>query len=122
MCVRPATLIAILPLLCGISFAAAKTAEVNFVVVKDFNGKPVRNASVVLHPVDKNGKQKQEGLQLKTNAEGKTQHPAIPYGKMRVQVIASGLQTFGEDYDINQDEMTIEIRLKRPQDQHSIYK
>src|SRR3954463_8186152 len=119
---RSASLSALFLLLCGLCLAAGKTAAVNFVVVKDFNGKPVRNASVVLHPVDKNGKQKQEGLQLKTNAEGRTQHPAIPFGKMRVQVIATGLQTFGEDYDINQNDMTIEIRLKRPQEQHSIYK
>lgn len=114
--------ILVLLLLSGVIFAASKTATVNFLVVRDFNGKPVRNASVVLHPVDKDGKQRQEGLQLKTNAEGKTQHPALPYGKMRVQVIAPGLQTFGEDYEINQDEMTIKIRLKRPQEQHSIYK
>jgi len=27
------------------------TAVLNFVVIRDYNGKPVRNASVVMHPV-----------------------------------------------------------------------
>jgi len=30
-------------------------SNLRFVVVKDANGKPVRNAAVVLHPVKKNG-------------------------------------------------------------------
>ena len=115
-----------LALLIGASFAAAKddlkVAEVTFLVVRDFNGKPVRNASVVLHPVSKDGKQKREGLQLKTDSQGRTSYAGVPYGKMRVQVIAPNLQTFGEDYDINQPTHQITIKLKRPQDQYSIYK
>lgn len=94
---------------------------VSFKVLKGFNGKPLRNASVILHPVDKAGKQKRTGAQLKTDSEGKTNYPGIPYGKVRVQVIASGYQTFGEDYEINQEKMEIEIKLKRPQEQYSIY-
>lgn len=96
-------------------------AVVNFVVLKAYNGKPLRNASVVLHPVGKDGKQKATGAQIKTDSDGKTSYPGIPYGKLRVQVIASGFQTFGQDYDINQDTHEIEIRLKRPQEQFSIY-
>lgn len=99
-----------------------KFATVNFTVVREFNGKPVRAASVILHPLDGKGNQKSSGQQLKTDADGKAQHPALPYGKMRVQVIAPGLQTFGEDLDINQDTMDIVIKLKKPQEQHSIYK
>ena len=45
----------------------------------------------------------------------------IPYGLIRVQVIAPGFQTFGEDYTINQPEQPVTIRLKRPRDQYSIY-
>ena len=29
-----------------------KTSTLRFVVVKDYNGKPIRNASVILHSVD----------------------------------------------------------------------
>lgn len=96
-------------------------AVVNFVILKEYNGKPLRNASVILHPVGKDGKQKATGAQLKTDANGKTSYPGIPYGKLRVQVIASGFQTFGQDYDINQGTHEIEIKLKRPQEQFSIY-
>jgi 5-hydroxyisourate hydrolase-like protein (transthyretin family) len=98
-----------------------QASEVTFVVLKDYNGKPVRNASIVLHPVDKNGKQKRAGQQLKTNAEGRTEYPGIPYGKVRVQVIAPNFQTYGQDYEINQPTMEIVVKLKRPQEQHSIY-
>jgi hypothetical protein len=38
-----------------------------------------------------------------------------------VQVLAHGFKTFGEDYDINQPDMNIEIRMKRPTQQFSIY-
>ena len=31
------------------------TSVVNFLVVKDDNGKPVRNAAVILHPVNTQG-------------------------------------------------------------------
>jgi Carboxypeptidase regulatory-like domain len=96
-------------------------AAVSFVVLRDYSGKPVKNASVIMHPVKKNGKQKNSGLQLKTNAEGKTSFDGVPYGPLRVQVLAQGFQTYGEDYDVNKPEMEITIKLKRPQGQYSIY-
>jgi len=96
-------------------------ANLRFTVVKDDNGKPVRNASIVLHPVDKDGKQSRGGYQLKTNNEGLIEDQGVPYGKLRIQVIARGFQTFGQDYDVNQPEMEIAIRLKRPAGQFTIY-
>lgn len=97
-------------------------ASLKFVVVKAQNGKPVRNASVVLHLVDSKGKQAKGGYQLKTDAEGKASFDGAPYGKLRVQVLTKGLQTFGQDFDINQPEQEFVIKLKKPQDQVSIYK
>jgi hypothetical protein len=97
-------------------------AMLKFLVVKDRNGKPIRNASVILHPVDKKGRQEKGGLQLKTDGDGKTGYDAVPFGKLRIQVIAQGFQTFGEDYEIAQDEMEIAIRMKGPQEQITIYK
>jgi hypothetical protein len=41
---------------------------------------------------------------------------------VRLQIIAKGYQTYGGDYKIDKDEMTIEIRMKRPGEQYSIYK
>jgi hypothetical protein len=107
------------------TFASAgdeNSSIVNFTVIRDYNGKPVRNASVILHTVDNGGKQKKGSAQLKTDAEGKTTYPGLPYGKVRVQVIAPGLQTFGQDYDVKDKTMDIEIKMKRPTDQYSIYK
>ena len=101
--------------------APESLAILHFTVVKDDSGKPVRNASIVLHAVNNDGSQGKGGYQLKTNGEGQIDDEGIPYGKLRVQVLAPGFQTFGEDYDINQPNMDIEIRLKRPSEQFSVY-
>lgn len=100
---------------------AIPLATVNFVVVRDENGKPVRNAAVVLHPVEDNGKQARGGIELKTDPDGKASYDGVPYGKMRIQVLASGFQTFGNDYDIGRPSVDIPIKLKRPDKQYSIY-
>ena len=105
----------------GQSKASGGSSDIKFVVVKDDSGKPVRNASVILHPVGHSGKQAKGGFQLKTDAEGKTETDGIPYGMLRVQVIAPGFQTFGDDYTVDQPEQVVTIRLKRPQDQYTIY-
>ncbi len=97
------------------------TAELTFLVLKDDNGKPVRNAAVIMHSVNPKGKQGRGGLELKTDAEGKASFDGIPYGKLRVQVLAQGFQTFGEDYEVDRAKMDFTIKLKRPQDQYSIY-
>jgi hypothetical protein len=97
------------------------TAVVNFLVIKDDNGKPVRSAAVIMHPVSANGKQGRGGLELKTDADGKTSFDGVPYGTLRVQVLASGFQTFGEDYDVQKAKLDLTIKLKRPQGQYSIY-
>src|ERR1700756_3336830 len=103
------------------AWAGEPTSALSFLVLKEDNGKPVRNAAVVLHPVNTHGKQGRGGFELKTDSDGKTHFEGVPYGKLRVQVLAPGFQTFGEDYDIAEAEKDITIRLKRPQKQYSIY-
>jgi hypothetical protein len=98
-----------------------QVSSVKFVVLKDDNGKPVRNAAVVLHPVEGGGKQSKGGFELKTDDQGMTEFDGIPYGKLRIQVIAPGFQTFGDEVDIGQPQQEVKIRLKRPQDQRTIY-
>ena len=100
---------------------SGQASSLNFVVLKDDNGKPVRNASVVLHQLDKGGRQRSDGLELKTDNQGKASVDGIAYGKWRVQVIAHGLQTYGEDYDVKQPAMEFTIELKLPKHQISIY-
>ena len=97
------------------------TAVVNFVILKEDNGKPVRNAAIIMHPVNSRGKQGRGGLELKSDSEGKSSYDGIPYGKLRVQILASGFQTYGEDYDVNQPKLSVTIKLKRPQGQYSVY-
>lgn len=95
-------------------------AKLEFLVIRDESGKPVRNAGVVMHPVNK-GKQSRGGYELKTDSEGKASFDGVPYGPLRVQVLAPGFQTFGDDYEIDKPEMQITVKLKRPQKQYSIY-
>ena len=109
-------------LLLGLAVLAQdETALLNFNVIRDYSGKPIRNASVIMRPVKKDGKQSRGGLQIKTDADGKANFDGVPFGKLRIQVLAQGYQTYGDDYDINQPKMDITIRMKRPTDQYSIY-
>ena len=97
------------------------TSDLRFVVVRDSDSKPVRNAQVVLHPVKRKGKQAKGEMELKTDVEGRTNIDGIPYGPLRVQVLAQGFQTFGEDYKIDKAEIEITVKLKRPGGQYSVY-
>ena len=113
------TMVLILLALCMIGSARAQDDEgpmsaLRFVVVRDSDGKPVRNAEVVLHPVKRKGKQAKGEMELKTDGEGRTNIDGIPYGPLRIQVLAPGFQTFGEDYQIDKAEMLITVKLKRP--------
>lgn len=91
-------------------------------VIRDSSGKPVKNAEVVIHLVDIHGKQKAEGLELKTHDDGKAEATGIPYGKVRIQVIAPGFRTYGEDFSIDQPSHEFTIKLQKPAEQLSIYK
>ncbi|MGB9083918.1 MAG: carboxypeptidase-like regulatory domain-containing protein, partial [Terriglobales bacterium] len=97
------------------------TSSLKFVVVRDTDGKPVRNAEVVLHPVKRKGKQDKGELDLKTDADGKTSMDGVPYGPLRVQVLAPHFQTFGEDYEVDKPELEITVKLKHPGGQYSVY-
>jgi hypothetical protein len=118
----------VLLVLALVSLAAAQrekvedpTAVITFLVIKDDNGKPVRSAAVIMHPVSTSGQQGRGGVELKTDGDGKTSFDGIPYGKVRVQVLASGFQTFGDDYAVDKAKIDLTIKLKRPQGQYSIY-
>jgi 5-hydroxyisourate hydrolase-like protein (transthyretin family) len=97
------------------------TARIEVTILKDVNGKPVENAAVIFHPME--GEKDKGNMELKTNEDGKTIIDVLPIGDtVRMQVIAKGFQTFGDDYKIDKGEMAIEIRMKRPGEQYSIYK
>jgi hypothetical protein len=97
------------------------TARIEVTIVKDVNGKPIENAAVVFHPME--GEKDKGNMELKTNEDGKTIIDVLPLGDtVRLQVIARGFQTFGEDYKVDKTDMAIEIRLLRPGAEYSIYK
>jgi hypothetical protein len=101
--------------------APPATARIEVTILRDFNGKPVENAAVVFHPME--GDKDKGNLELKTNEDGKTIIEVLPIGDtVRMQVIAKGFQTYGADYKVDKAEMSIEVKLKRPGEQYSIYK
>lgn len=95
--------------------------SLSFVILKDSNDKPIKNASVVIHGLRKDGSQDNDGFQLKTDAEGRAHIEDIPYGKLRLQVLAHSMQTYGDDIEVKEPQQEIVVRLKRPADQVSIY-
>ncbi|MGA2833496.1 MAG: carboxypeptidase-like regulatory domain-containing protein [Terracidiphilus sp.] len=97
------------------------TARIEVTVVRDSTGKPIENAAVIFHPME--GERDKGNMELKTNEEGKTIIDVLPLGDtVRLQIIAKGFQTFGDDYKVDQARMAIDIRMKRPGEQYSIYK
>ncbi len=94
--------------------------------VKSHSDKPVERASVVVRFVEgrsvaKLGKKIVTNWETRTNQEGVAKIPSIPQGKVRIQVIAKGYQTFGEIFEVNEEEKTIEVKLNPPQPQFSAH-
>ena len=97
------------------------TARIAVTVLRDGSGKPIENAAVIFHPMQ--GEKDEGNMELKTNEDGKTIIDVLPIGDtVRLQIIAKGFQTYGDDYKVDKAEMAIEIRMKRPGEQYSIYK
>ena len=94
--------------------------------VKTQGGRPVDRAAVVVKFVEgrsyiKLGKKIRTQWELRTNQEGLAQIPSVPQGKIQIQVIAKGYQTFGQVYEVEEEEKTIEVRLNPPQPQYSAH-
>ena len=96
------------------------------IVLKNQAGKPVEHASVVVkfvqgHSVVKLGKTIRTTFELRSSQEGEARIPSIPQGSILVQVIAKGYQTFGQTYEVNEEEKTLEITLNPPQQQYTAH-
>jgi len=94
--------------------------------VRNIYDKPVERASVVVKFVKgrsklKFGKKIRTNWELRTNQEGVAQIPPIPQGKVVVMVIAKGYQTFGQEFEIEEEEKTIEVKLNPPQPQFTAH-
>jgi hypothetical protein len=96
------------------------TATIKVTVLRSTNGKPIPNAAVVFHPME--GERDKGALELKSNEDGIVTIDVIPIGDMvRLQVIAQGWKTFGDDYKIDTDSKEIVVKMKRPGEQYSLY-
>ncbi len=96
------------------------------VEVKNVSSKPVERAAVVVKFVEgrsvvKLGKSVITRWELRTNQEGVANVPTIPQGKILIQVIAKGYQTFGQTFEVNEEEKTIEVKLNPPQPPYSAH-
>jgi len=92
--------------------------------VKTLGGRPIDRASVIVRFVEgrsvaKFGKKIRTNWELRTNQDGVAKVPPIPQGKILIQVIAKGYQTFGQTFDVTEEEKTLEIKLNPPQPPYS---
>ena len=110
----------------GVSLYADAPMTKLSVEVKTEGGRPVDRAAVVVKFVEgrsyiKLGKKVRTQWEVRTNQDGMVQIPSIPQGKIQIQVIAKGYQTFGKVFEVDEEEKTIEIRLNPPQPQFSAH-
>jgi len=94
--------------------AADGTTRLRIIVTNALD-KPVGNASVYVRFNQTGGflrKDKLAELSFKTNEDGTVKTPALPQGKILIQVIAKGWHTFGKWYEIEKDQDTIAIKLE----------
>jgi len=93
------------------------------IVVTTRSGRPIDRADVIVRfggrSVVKLGKMVRTTWEMRSSQEGIAEIPDMPKGQIRIQVIAKGYQTFGDTFDVSEDERTIEIKLNPPQKQYS---
>jgi hypothetical protein len=114
-------------LLAFASVAIASTPVTTITVkVKNQFDKPVDNAAVILdflgsHQIMKLGKRKPIHWEVHTNLQGIAHFPPVPQGTVQIQVVTTKYQTFGEKFDLDTDEKTIDVKLNPPQKQYSAH-
>lgn len=114
-------------LLAWSSICLASTAATTITVkVRNQFDKPVENAAVILdflgsHQVMKLGKRKPIHWEVHTNLQGVAHFPPVPQGTVQVQVVTTKYQTFGQKFDLDTDEKTIDVKLNPPQKQYSAH-
>lgn len=107
--------------------ALADTPMTNLKVhVTNVSGKPVDRASVVVQFVEgrsiiKLGKKMMTRWEVRTNQEGVAKVPPLPQGKVRIQVIAKGYQTYGNIHEVDEEQETVAIKLNPPQPQYTAH-
>ena len=120
-------LVAVFAVLLSVPAGFAETPMTKLRIdVRSLTDKPVDRAAVIVQFVEgrsivKLGKKIHTRWEVRTNQEGIAKIPTIPQGKIRIQVIAKGHQTFGEVFDVAEEEKTLQIKLNPPQPQYSAH-
>jgi len=96
------------------------------VQVTTLGGKPIDRADVVVkfvkgRSIIELGRKLHTSWEMRTNQEGLAKVPEIPQGTILIQVIAKGYQTFGQTFEVNETEKTIDVKLNSPQEQYSAH-
>lgn len=95
-------------------------ARIVVTVLRNDNDTPIRNAHVIFHPVENN--KVRGGMELKTDNEGVAVMTVIPIGDtILLQVLAHGYQTYGGRYKIATANEAMQIKMKLPGEQYSVY-
>ena len=95
--------------------------------VTNERGKPVDRASVIVKFINGRSvkalglKKNRLSWELKSSQDGMAKIPGIPKGKILIQINAKNYQTFGDTFDIDEDDRLVEIVLKEPQAQYSVH-
>lgn len=92
-------------------------------VLRESDGGPVADAHVVVHFTQQRRlrRDRRSSWETKTNRRGEVMLPNVPTGTAKVQVIARGYQTYGDEHQLTEPEEEVTIQLKPPQGQVSAY-
>jgi hypothetical protein len=117
-------LLLILALALPLSFPASADDVTKLkIVVTTRSGRPIDRADVIVRfggrSIVQVGNMVRTTWEMRSSQEGVAEIPDMPKGQIRIQVIAKGYQTFGDTFDIKEDERTIQIKLNPPQPQYS---
>src|SRR3984893_5205665 len=112
-------------LLAAAMLSPAQTTKLR-IEVRNLEDKPVDRANVIVRFEGRSlaklgGKKLKTSWEMKTNQEGVVGTPPSRQVHIRVQVTAKGYQTYGEKIEVNEEEKTIEVKLKPPQSQYSAH-
>ncbi len=114
--------LAVIFLMAGVAPTPARAAEntdVRILVTDASTGKPIFQAHLTLEfTVSRRFRRdKFYSLSAKTDMKGIYRFRDIPKGKIRLLVIAKDHQTFGQIYEITEDNQLIHVKMKAPRPQ-----
>ena len=92
-------------------------------VLNETNKQPVVGAHVVVRFTEERllRRDKRVSWEAKTNRKGEIVLSDLPTGNVKVQVIAKGFQTYGDQHDLEKPQEKVTILLRPPKGQVSAY-